>query len=253
MKNLKLYLLTILQLLVMTNTNAQNKVETAQKPTIVFVHGLWADGSSFSKLINALTEKDYEVISVQNSTVSLDEDVAATKRAIARAKGDVILVGHSWGGFVISEAGADAKVKRLIYIAAYAPDKGETVPTLSAHAPETELSKYLMATDEGYITLSKDGVFDVFAQDLTQKEKELTYAVQQPAFRGLFQAVANNAAWKNKPSYFIIPTEDKTIHPELHRWMAKRANGKVIEFKASHVVMLSKAKEVLDIILDAAK
>jgi pimeloyl-ACP methyl ester carboxylesterase len=221
------------------------------RPTIVFVHGLWADGSSWNKLVNPLVAKGYKVISVQNPTTSLEADVAATRRAIDRADGDVILVGHSWGGFVISEAGADPRVKALVYIAAFAPDKGETVASLSESAPPTVLSGFLQNAN-GFLTLSREGVAKAFAAELSQEEQDVVYAVQQPAFHSVFGDVGVNAAWKTKPSWYVVASEDKTINPDLERRMAKRANAKTTVLKTGHVAMLSKPNEVLDVILDAA-
>ncbi|HSI64168.1 MAG TPA: alpha/beta hydrolase [Candidatus Saccharimonadia bacterium] len=222
------------------------------KPTIVLVHGLWADGSSWNKIITPLVEDGFEVISVQNPTTTLEDDVAAANAAIERAKGDVILVGHSWGGFVITESGAHPKVKGLVYVAAFAPDKGETVPTLSANAAPTKLSDFLKETN-GLLTVSKEGVAKVFAGDLSKSEQEVIYVVQQPASPRVFAGVGQHAAWKTKPSWYVVASEDKTINPELEAWMAKRAKAKTTVLEASHVAMLSKPKEVLEVILDAVK
>jgi pimeloyl-ACP methyl ester carboxylesterase len=220
------------------------------KPTIVFVHGLWADGSSWSKVIPELVEKGYSVISVQNPTTSLEDDVAATKRAIDLAGGDVILVGHSWGGMVITEAGNDPRVKALVYVAAYAPEKGETVPSLSAKAAQTQLSNYLHEAD-GFITLTKEGVTKVFANDLPAKEQAAVFAVQVPCSPNAFKGVCNNPAWKEKPSWYIVASGDKTIHPDLERLMAARAKAKTTELASSHVAMLAHPKQVLEVILEA--
>jgi pimeloyl-ACP methyl ester carboxylesterase len=218
--------------------------------TIVFVHGLWADGSCWSKVITPLTDKGYKIISVQNPTTSLEDDVAATKRALDRADGDVVLVGHSWGGSVISEAGADPRVKALVYIAAYAPDKGETVGSLTESVPPTILPGFLQNAN-GYLTLSREGVAKAFAPDLSPKEQDLVYAVQPPAFQKVFSGVGINTAWKTKPSWYVIASEDNTINPELEKRLAKRANAKTTILKSSHVAMLSKPNEVLEVILDA--
>ena len=223
-----------------------------KKVTIVFVHGLWADGSCWSKVINPLVDKGYEVISVQNPTTSLEDDVVATKRALDRAKGEVVLVGHSWGGFVITEAGADPRVKALVYIAAFAPDKGETVGSLGDSVAPTILPKFLQNAN-GYLTLSKEGVVKAFATDLSPKEQDLVYAVQLPASQKVFGDVGVSAAWKTKPSWFVVTSEDNAISPELEHRMAKRANAKTTILKSSHVAMLSKPNEVLNVILDAAK
>ena len=224
----------------------------SKKATIVFVHGLWADGSSWNKLINPLVDKGYEVISVQNPTIFLEDDVTATKRAIERAGGDVVLVGHSWGGFVITEVGVDPRVKALVYIAAFAPDKGETAASLGQSASPTILSGFIQKAN-GYLTLSREGVAKAFAGDLTQKEQDVVYAVQEPAAEKVFGDVASNAAWKTKPSWFVVSSEDNAINPDLERKMAKRANAKTTVLKSSHVAMLSKPNEVLEVILDAAK
>jgi len=232
------------------NVNAQNQNKT-QKPTIIFVHGLFADGSSWSEVIPTLLSNGYEVISVQNPTSSLAEDVAYTKRAIDRAAGPVILVGHSWGGFVITEAGNDPKVKGLVYVAALAPDKGETLAGLSATAPATELGKYLVQSN-GYMTLSKEGVQKVFAEDLSLSQQDVVYATQNAANGKVFADTVTEAAWKTKPSWFVVAKSDKSLHPDLQRFFVKRMKAKSTEVDASHVVMISKPKEVLKMILEAA-
>lgn len=234
------------------NAVAQTGGSMNTKPTIVFVHGLWADGSCWSKLIDPLTSKGYKVLSVQNPTTSLEDDVAATKRAIERAGGDVVLVGHSWGGSVITEAGADSRVKALVYIAAYAPDKGETVGSLSESVAPTILPGFIQNAN-GYLTVSREGIAKAFAGDLSSKDQDLVYAVQQPAFQKVFGDVGVNAAWKTKPSWYVVASEDNTINPELEKRMATRANAKTTILKSSHVAMLSKPNEVLDVIFDAAK
>jgi pimeloyl-ACP methyl ester carboxylesterase len=233
-----------------SNAFAQTGMNT--KPAIVFVHGLWADGSCWNKVINPLVDKGYKVISVQNPTTSLEDDVATTKRAIDRADGDVILVGHSWGGSVITEAGADPHVKALVYIAAFAPDKGETAASLTESVAPTILSGFIQNAN-GYLTVSREGVAKAFAGDLSPKEQDVVYAVQQPASQRVFGDVGVNAAWKTKPSWYVVASEDNAINPELEKRMAQRANAKMTILKSSHVAMLSKPNEVLDVILDAAK
>lgn len=251
MKKLALFVLIGI-LFLASNAFAQTGDFGNTKPVIVFVHGLWADGSSWNKLINPLVDQGYKVISVQNPTTSLADDVAATKTAIERAGGDVILVGHSWGGFVITEAGADPRVKALVYIAAFAPDKGETVPALSEKFAATELQKFLQQTN-GTLTLTREGVSTAFAGDLTAKEQDAVFAVQQPASPKVFGDTGVNAAWKIKPSWYVVAAEDKTINPELEKMMAKRAGAKTTVLKASHVAMLAKPNDVLNVILDAAQ
>ncbi|GLR84093.1 alpha/beta fold hydrolase [Bradyrhizobium iriomotense] len=234
-----------------SNAFSQTGGSTNTKPTVVFVHGLWADGSSWSKVINPLVDKGYKVISVQNPTTSLADDVTATTRAIDRADGDVILVGHSWGGSVITEAGADPRVKALVYIAAFAPDKGETAGSLAESVAPTILGGFVQNAN-GYLTLSREGVAKGFAGDLTPKEQDVVYAVQQPASKSVFGDVGVNAAWRTKPSWYVVASEDNAINPELEKRMAQRANAKTTILKSSHVAMLSKPNEVLDVILDAA-
>lgn len=230
---------------------AQTGDSMNKKPTIVFVHGLWADGSCWSKVITPLVDKGYKVLSVQNPTTSLDDDVAATRRVLDRADGDIVLVGHSWGGSVITEAGADPRVKALVYIAAYAPDKGETVGSLTESVAPTILPGFLQNAN-GYLTLSKEGAVKAFATDLSPKEQNLVYAVQPPASQKVFGDVGVNAAWRTKPSWYVVASEDNTINPELEKRLAKRANAKTTILKSGHVAMLSKPNDVLDVILDAA-
>src|SRR5262247_814830 len=247
----KFSLLLVSVFILFSSAFAQTGGSMNKKPTIVFVHGLWADGSSWNKLINPLVDKGYKVISVQNPTTSLEDDVAATKRAIDRAGGDVILVGHSWGGSVITEAGADPRVKALVYIAAFAPDKGETAASLGESVAPTILPGFIQNAN-GYLTLSREGVAKAFAGDLSPKEQDLVYAVQPPASQKVFGDVGVNAAWKTKPSWYVVASEDNAINPELEKRMAKRANAKTTILKSSHVAMLSKPNEVLAVILDAA-
>jgi len=246
MKTIKFLALALLVSLGVSNAYAQEA-----KPTIIFVHGIWADGSSWSNQITALQAKGYPVISVQNPITSLADDVAATKRAIEQAKGKVILVGHSWGGFVITQAGNDPKVVGLVYVAALAPDLDESLMSLSAKGPAVTIGNYL-APLGGFIYLTQEGVKTVFAQDLKEKEQNLIFATQTPGAKNVFADKSGAPAWKTKPSWYIVANSDKAIHPELERFMAKRINAKTTEIEASHVVMLSHPKEVLAVIEEAA-
>lgn len=247
MKTIKSILL--LTLLIATGAKAQTTVN--EKPTIIFVHGIWADGSSWNAQIDGLQAKGYPVISVQNPITSLKDDVATTKRAINQAKGKVILVGHSWGGMVITEAGNDPKVLGLVYIAAFAPDAGESFQAVSVNAPQTELTKYLAPSD-GYVYITQEGVKAVFAGDLSPQQQAAVYATQIPAFHTLFEDKAGEPAWKTKPSWYIVAKNDKTVHPDLERFMAKRMKAKTTELESSHVAMLSHPKAVIRIIEEAA-
>ena len=249
MKTIQLYTVLFFTLLFGVNTQAQKN--NAEKPTIVFVHGVWADGTSFSNQITALQAKGYKVVSVQNPITSLAEDVATTKRAIELIEGNVILVGHSWDGFVISQFTNEPKVVGLVYLAAFAPEAGETIPSLNKNASETALSKYLVPS-KGFVFLSEEGVKKVFANDLSPKQQELIFATQIPASHTIFADQSEEPAWKHKPTWYVVAKNDKTINPDLERFMAKRAKAKTIELESSHVVMNSKPKEVLQLIEEAA-
>jgi len=223
----------------------------SEKPTIVFVHGIWADGSCWTAQIAALQAEGYNVVSVQNPLTSLADDVAATQTVMANIKGKIILVGHSWGGFVITQAGNDPKVVGLVYVAAFAPDQGETLPSLSKNAAQTQLGNYFVPAGD-YFFLSQEGIKTVFAADVSVKEQGLLYATQIPANKALFGGQSGEPAWKQKPSWYIVSKSDKAIHPDLERFMAARMKAKTTEIEASHVVMLSHPKEILQIIKEAA-
>ena len=249
MKTSKLKSVLFLTLLVVTGANAQTTDK--EKPTIVFVHGIWADGSCWTNQITALQAKGYRVISVQNPINSLAEDVATTQRAIDLVKGKVILVGHSWSGMVITQAGNDPKVVGLVYLAAYGPDSGESLSAVSANAPQTELTKYLVPTG-GFVFISEEGVKSVFANELSPKQQALIYATQTPASHTVFDDKSGEPAWKHKPTWYVVAKNDKTIHPDLERFMAKRMNAKTTELASCHVMMLSHPAEVLKVIEEAA-
>ena len=249
MKTVKQFAFIVLTLMVVFSVQAQDS--TTNKPTIVFVHGIWADGNSFSSQITALQAKGYDVVSVQNPITSLADDVATTKRAIDLIKGNVILVGHSWGGFVISQFSNEPKVVGLVYLAAFAPEQGESVVILNENAPKTELSNYFIPSN-GYVFLSKEGIKTAFAADLNTKQQSLIYATQTPASQSVFADKSEAPAWKQKPTWYVVAKNDKAIHPDLERFMAKRMKAKTIELESSHVVMNSHPTEVLKVIVEAA-
>lgn len=221
------------------------------KPTIVFAHGLWADGSSWSGVIPLLQADGFNVIAVQNPLTSLQDDVAAVKRAIDRAAGPVILVGHSWGGVVITAAGIDPSVKGLVYVAAVALDAGETPAQLSAKFEPAPIFQHL-AVVNGYIWLNRDAI-PHFAGDLSESEQDLIYATQGPANAALFEAKVDVPAWKSKPSWYVVAKKDGTINSEQERFMAKRMGATTIEVDSSHVPMLSHPDVVVDIIKKASE
>jgi pimeloyl-ACP methyl ester carboxylesterase len=223
----------------------------ATKPSIVFVHGLWADGSCFSKLIAPLQAEGYECIASQHSLNTTAEDVAVTKITIGRVSSPVILVGHSYGGSVITGAGTDDRVVGLVYICALAPDADETSQTQRSKFPKTEVFSHIEIVD-GRIWLRREGT-KYFCGDLSEQEQKLVWATQGVPKPDLFEAKVGGTAWKSKPSWYIVGKKDQTVHPDLERAMAKRMNATTYELESSHVPMLSQPERVLDVIRTAAK
>ena len=224
----------------------------AKKPAIVLVHGAFADGSSWAKVIPILQAKGYKVTAVQNPLTSFADDVAATKRALAQQEGPVILVGHSWAGVVITEAGLDPKVVGLVYVAAFAPDQGETVGDLGKAYPPPPALAAPIVDKEGFLSLSTDAVVKHFASDLPASEARVLAATQGPISSSAFGAQVSGAAWKTKPSWYIVSKLDSAIPPDEERFFAKRMKATTTELNASHVSMLSQPKAVAAVILDAA-
>jgi pimeloyl-ACP methyl ester carboxylesterase len=219
---------------------------------IVLVHGAFADGSSWSKVIPLLQAKGFNVTSVAIPLTSFADDVAATKRAIAAADGPLILVGHSYGGLVITEAGNDPKVAGLVYAAAFAPDANQTIAEISKPFPPAPgLTKVKPLTD-GFILLTPEGIETAFAQDLTREEKALLVSVQPQTSGSIFEAKPTTAAWHTKPSWYIVASNDRMIAPEQEKSMAKQMNATTTVLASSHVVMLTHPKEVTKVIEDAA-
>jgi len=219
---------------------------------VVLVHGAWADGSSWSKVIPLLEAKGLHVVAVQNPLTSLADDVAATKRAIALQDGPVILVGHSYGGAVITEAGNDPKVAGLVYVAAFAPGDGESVASISKPYPPTPLGGELRPDAQGFLSVTPKGIAEDFAQDLSDSEKQILTATQGPTNAAAFGATMTTAAWKTKPSWFVIAGNDRAIPPELEKAEATMMKATSITVASSHVAMLSHPKEVAELIERAA-
>lgn len=227
----------------------------AQKPQIknvVLVHGAWADGSSYSKLIPLLEAKGLHVTAVQNPLTSFDEDVAATKRIIDAQDGPVLLVGHSYGGSIISEAGNNPKVAGLVYIAAFGPDTGETLTTTGKGFAPTPAAAEIRQIEDGFLVLTPKGVAEDFCQDLSPTEKNTMLAVQGPTAASVFAAPILHAAWHEKPSWYVVAANDRTINPDYERFVAKRMGAKTFTVQTSHVAMLAKPKEIADVIVEAA-
>jgi pimeloyl-ACP methyl ester carboxylesterase len=221
------------------------------KPSIVFVHGLWADGSCFAKLIPTLQAEGHEVIAAQYGLDTVAGDAAAVKAALGRVSSPAILVGHSYGGTVITAAGADPRVAGLVYIAALAPDADETSLSLQQKFPTTDVFSHIEVAD-GRVWLKPDGI-DCFAGDLPEAEKNLIWATQGVPAADLFTQKVDGTAWRTKPSWFIVATKDRTVHPELERFVAKRMGATTSEIDSSHVPMLSHPGFVIDVIHAAAK
>ena len=222
-----------------------------EKPSIIFVHGLWADGSSWSEVIPPLKAEGYNVIAVQNPLTSLQDDVAAVKRALDRAGGPAILVGHSWGGFVITAAGTDDRVKGLVYVAALGPDTGESVVSAASKFDPTPVFKHIAVVD-GYIWLNRDAL-PHFAGDLSEQQQDLIHATQGPANAAMIETgLPGEPAWKTKPSWYIVAQKDETITPAQERFMSKRMGATTVEVDSSHVPMISHPDVVVGLIKQAA-
>ncbi len=220
-----------------------------KKVSIVFVHGLWADGSCWSEVAPSLIAEGHEVISVQNPLSTLADDVAATERAFAKLEAPIVLVGHSWGGIVITSAGVNPKVKALVYVAAFAPDENETFSELTQDYP-TAILQHLEFVD-GYIWLTREGIQKHFAADLLEKQWDLIHCTQGPAAALLLGEKMTKPAWKEKPSWYILAKNDQAISPVLQDIMAKRIGAKITELESSHVPQMSKPEEVLKVIKEA--
>jgi pimeloyl-ACP methyl ester carboxylesterase len=219
---------------------------------IVLVHGAFADGSSWSKVIPLLHAKGYHVTSVAIPLTSFADDVAATKRAIAAEDGPVVLVGHSYGGVVITEAGSDTKVASLVYVAAFAPDADQNITEISKPFPPPPGLTMVKPLTDGFILLTPEGIETAFAQDLTKDEKALILAVQPQTAGAIFGAKPTAAAWHSKPTWYVVSSNDRMIAPEHEKSMAKQMNATTTVLPSSHVAMLSHPKEVSEVIEDAA-
>ena len=220
---------------------------------IVLVHGAFADGSSWAKVIPLLQSKGYNVYAVQNPLSSLEDDVAATKRAIALMDGPVLLVGHSWAGVVITEAGNDPKVAGLLYVCAFAPNGGQSLTDAAKDFPPAHGNTAVQVSPAGFLSLSLKGINEDFAQDLPPAERKIVFATQGEWGAQCTTAKVSIAAWKNKPSWFIVGTNDHMINPDLERAEAKRMNATTIELKSSHIPMVSQPTKVADFIIAAAQ
>lgn len=222
--------------------------------SVVLVHGAFVDGSGWKDVHEKLTKDGYEVTVVQNPTTSLADDVAATKRAIAKSSGPVILVGHSYGGSIISEAGNDPKVVGLVYVAAFVVDKGESVASLTKDPPPpgTPPSPVLPPQD-GFLYIDKAKFHEAFCADVDAKTAKFMNDSQNGWGLGGVGGVVTEAAWRKKPSWYLLASDDHMISPVVQENMAKRANAQLTKVKASHALMVSQPAAVVEIIEKAAK
>lgn len=222
-----------------------------RKPSVVFCHGIWADGSCFSKVIPSLQKEGYEVISAQYGLDSFETDVAAVKRTLNRVAGPVILVGHSYGGATITASGVDERVAALVYIAAVAPDVGETVQEQLDKYPSDIFSRVQVADGRAWML---PNATEFFAGDLSDEDQKLVWATHYAPAVDLFrQQKLSSTPWKSKPSWYILTKQDHTVNPDLQRWVSKRMGATVIELDSSHVPMLSQPDRVLAVIRQAAE
>src|SRR5437870_899215 len=231
----------------MSNVASQG---TSNKPSIVFAHGIWADGSCFSKVIPTLQAEGYEVLSSQYGLDTPEGDVATLIRTLSRVSSPAILVGHSYGGSLITAAGTDDRVAGLVYIAALAPDERETSQSQQNQFPVTDVFSHIEIAD-GRVWMLPKGV-ETFAGDLSEQEQKVVWATHVAPAADLFNQKVAGTAWRSKPSWYIVANNDRTVQPELQRFVAKRMGATVYDVDSSHVPMLSNPSLVIDVIRTAA-
>ena len=250
MFNLKTGLTLLAAAAAFSGTSAM-AAEPAQQASVVIVHGAFADGSDWAKVIPLLQAKGIKVTAVQNPLTSLADDVAAAKRAIANQPGKVVLVGHSWGGTVITEAGNDDKVASLVYVAAFAPDAGQATGELGKDLPVPPGIAKLVVDQAGFASLPAAAVAADFAQDVPAGQAAVMAATQGPIALKAFGEKVGTPAWKTRPSWYIVSKDDRMIQPDLERAFAKQINAKTTELPTSHVPQQSRPADVAKVILDA--
>jgi pimeloyl-ACP methyl ester carboxylesterase len=226
---------------------------TNMRPTVVLVHGGFVDGAGWEGVYKILKSDGYEVSIVQNPTLDLAGDVAATRQVIRQAKEPVVLVGHSYGGVVITEAGNDAKVSKLVYIAAFAPDRGESVSSLIKDPPPGAPVPPILPPQDGFLFLDKAKFAASFAADVDAEKAAFMADSQVPWGVGALDGAVSEPAWRTKPSWYLVATDDRMIPPAAQRFMSKRAGATVVESAGSHAIYVSRPKEVASIIEKAAQ
>jgi pimeloyl-ACP methyl ester carboxylesterase len=226
---------------------------TNVKPSVVLVHGGFVDGAGWEGVYKILKKDGYDVSIVQNPTLTLAGDVAATRQVIAQAQGPVVLVGHSYGGVVITEAGNDPKVSKLVYIAAFAPDKGESVASLIKDPPPSAPVPPILPPQDGFLLLDKAKFAASFAADVEAAKAAFMADSQVPWGVDALAGAVSEPAWKKKPSWYLIATDDRMIPPAAQRFMSKRADSSVVESAGSHAIYVSRPEDVAAIIKRAAQ
>jgi pimeloyl-ACP methyl ester carboxylesterase len=224
-----------------------------QISNVLLVHGTWANASAWVKVLPLLQSVGLTATAVQIPLTSLMDDAATLRRAIALEDGPIMLVGHSYGGAVITEAGCDKKVATLAYIAGFAPDAGESAGALGASGPPTPLPSALKPDAEGFLKLTRAGVAAAFAQDLSEAEQDLIFATQGPASGAALGGLVTSPAWKRKKNWYLRATQDHAIHPDLQQMMAERMRATIVDVASSHVPMLSQPQAVADLVIRAAR
>jgi pimeloyl-ACP methyl ester carboxylesterase len=234
--------------------NQQTSVVSAEPVNVVLVHGAFADGSSWQKVIPLLQKAGYHVTAVQNPLTSFADDIATTKRVIAAQNGPVIAVGHSYGGAVITEAATgNPNVKALVYIAGLAPDTGEALTAGYEKFEQPALLSALVTDAAGFIYVDRDKFHEVFAADVDSTEASVMAATQKPIFGEIFGATVQNPAWRSIPSWSLVASKDESINPEFERYQAMRMNAQIMEIESSHVPFVSHPEAVADLITQAAR
>ncbi|MCY1355100.1 Alpha/beta hydrolase family protein [compost metagenome] len=223
------------------------------QPSVVIVHGAFADGSDWARVVPLLQAEGIKVTVVQNPLTSLADDVAATQRALNNQDGDVVLVGHSWGGTVISQAGTDKKVRSLVYVAAFAPDAGQNTKELYNGYPSPPGVSQIAADKNGYLYMTPQGMATDFAQDLSREQAAVMAATQGPIRAAAFEEKTSAAAWQGKPSWYVVSNQDRMIQPDLQRAFAKKIGASVTQLDASHVPQQSRPAEVAKVIIQAVQ
>jgi pimeloyl-ACP methyl ester carboxylesterase len=220
--------------------------------TIVLVHGAWADGSSWNKVVQLLQAKDLPVIAVQIPLTSVDDDIASTSRIVADTEGPIVLVGHSWGGMAVTQVGGDAKVAALVYVSAFAPDVGETGSSLIGAHPTPPALSTVVTDSSGYVYQTMDGMLQNVAPDVPIAEAKSLAATQGRLAERAFGQSVTRASWRMKPSWFIVTADDRVVSPELQTAEAKRMGARTTVLHSSHMSLLSHPTEVAKVIEDAA-